>query len=548
MSSGEAVAAHDWWRWDGPAATLTHDGWRFLARNLGRPADPRRPFSGPGTGRRPALPPGLPSRMPAGVASRLAAALEDGELSTDPLVRLQHAGGQSYVDCIRRRAGTACPPDAVAFPRSAKSIAAVLEECSRSDIAVVPFGGGTSVVGGVDALAGDHRAVLTVDVSRMDRVLEVDAAGLLLRCEPGLRAPVAEARLAADGLTLGHFPQSYRRATVGGYLATRSAGQASTGYGRFDDLVAGLRLTTPSGELVLPALPGSAAGPDLRRLVIGSEGTLGIVTELTVRLHPAPERRHYEGWLFPSFGSGLEALRRLARQAAVPDVVRLSDDEETRVSLALSGTPRLAAAALSGYLRLRAGARPCLAILGFEGGLRDVRHRRRAAAAVLADAGGRRLGSRPGVAWERHRYQGPQLRDSLLDAGVLVETLETAALWRDLPAVHRAVTSALRRELPPPCIVGCHASHLYPTGTSLYFTVLAAPEPGAEVTRWEVAKRAATEAILAAGGALTHHHAVGTAHAPWLAREDGALGLAALRAVKERLDPAGIMNPGKLFG
>lgn len=417
----------------------------------------------------------------------------------------------------------------------------ILAVCSQHRVAVVPFGGGTSVVGGVAPLRDGCVAVVSLDLSRMNKLVSIDRESLIATFEPGITGPEAEAALAEHGCTLGHFPQSFERASLGGYAATRSAGQASTGYGRIDELVVALRVATPAGELRVGRAPASAAGPDLRQLILGSEGTFGVITELSVRLHPAPRTRHYEAWLFHSFDEGVSAYRALAQEGIAPDIARLSDEDETRATLAMAGIKRRVTA----YFRLRGYSRRALAIVGWEGTPESVQSRRRVAHRTLRRHGALSLGTKPGQAWEHARYDAPYLRDELLGRGVLAETLETATTWSGLRDLHRAVGSALRTALPG-ALVGCHVSHLYATGASLYFTVLA--QPGDDpVGRWTAAKQAASAAISAARATITHHHAVGADHRPYLEAEVGRLGIQALRAVKDELDPAGILNPGKLL-
>src|SRR3954463_13706756 len=488
-----------------------------------------------------------PSALPDTTVVRLREVLgSGGGLPPDPS-RAEHSGGQAYADIVRRRRGdTSAAPDAVLLPEDADAVQRALEVCSAERITVVPWGGGTSVVGGFDALRGDGVALVALDLRRLDGLLEVDAESRIATFQPGIRTPAAEAALAEHGFTLGHVPQSYERASLGGYVVTRSAGQASSGYGRIDDLVVGLRLATPMGELVLPSMPGSAAGPDLRRLVLGSEGTLGVVTEVTLRVRAAPATKHYEGWMVPSWDRGLEALRTLAQRRDHPDITRLSDPDETQISLALSGSGGLTRRLLSTYLRRRGVAGGCLGGVGFEGNDDDVRHRRRATRRVLRSAGGVSLGKRAGRSWEHGRFRGPRLRDAMLDAGVLAETLETANTWRGLPETYDAVRRALQASLGK-AVVGCHVSHLYETGASLYFTVLAAADQRREIEQWNAAKLAANDAIVRTGATITHHHAVGTAHRDHVSAELGDVGVAALRAVKRQLDPAGILNPGKLL-
>ena len=464
--------------------------------------------------------------------------------------RVRRSAGRSYPDLVRLRGGRlAAAPDAVVMPGNPAQLADVLEICAREGIAVVPFGGGTSVVGGVDAVAGPHERVISLDLRRIRRV-EIDRVSLVATLGPGLRGPEAEDAVRAHGLTIGHFPQSFEYATVGGFAATRSAGQASSGYGRFDDLVTALAMVTPAGELRTLATPHTAAGPSLRELVLGSEGVLGAITEVSVRVRPAPEARRYEGWMASDFASGCDAVRLLAQGEALPDVVRLSDETETRVSFGLSGTSGLRRLLLGTYLGVRRRRRGCLVICGWEGGRESVERRRALSARLLRRGGAAALGEAPGRAWERGRFDGPYLRDTLMDLGYMAETLETAHSWSRLDELYRAVRAALGSALAAqgtPGIVMCHLSHAYRDGASLYFTFITRSRPGAEIEQWHAVKTAACEAIVAAGGTITHHHAVGRDHAPYMPAEVGQTGLEALRALKQRLDPAGIMNPGKLL-
>src|SRR3954454_13710413 len=488
-----------------------------------------------------------PSALSQGALDLLREAVGTDGVLVDDRSRAEHSGGQSYADIVRRRrADTSAAPDAVLLPADAEAVQQALEACSAERVTVVPWGGGTSVVGGLDAVRGDGVAIVALDLRRLDRLLGLDADSHTATFQPGIRTPAAEAALAEHGFTLGHVPQSFERASLGGYVVTRSAGQASSGYGRIDDLVVGLRLATPVGELVLPSIPASAAGPDLRRLVLGSEGTIGVVTEVTLRVRPTPANRHYEGWMVPSWDRGLDALRALTQRRDHPDISRLSDPDETQISLSLSSSGGLTKRLLATYLRRRGIADGCLVVVGFEGDDDDIRHRRRATRRVLRSAGGVSLGTRAGHSWEHGRFSGPRLRDAMLDAGVLAETLETATTWKRLPTTYDAVRAALLSSLGR-SLVGCHVSHLYETGASLYFTVLAAAEQGREVEQWTAAKRAANDAIVRTGATITHHHAVGTAHRHHVQAELGDVGVAALRAVKQQLDPAGILNPGKLL-
>ena len=464
--------------------------------------------------------------------------------------RVRRAAGKGYPDLIRLRAGRLeAAPDAVVLPGSAEQVARVLDVCGAEGIAVVPFGGGTSVVGGVEPMAGPHRAVISLDLRRL-RSVEVDHRSLTATLGPGLRGPEAEEHLGAQGLTLGHFPQSFEYATIGGFAATRSAGQASSGYGRFDELVTAVRMVAPAGELATLEIPHSAAGPALRELIVGSEGALGVITAVGVRVRPAPRAHRYEAWMAPDFESGEDVIRQLAQAGTLPDVIRLSDEAETRVSLGLSGAKGARRALIGAYLRLRRRAAGCLIICGWEGEPESVARRRALAAPLLRGGGSAALGGAPGRAWARSRFQGPYLRDELLDHGYFIETLETAHTWSRLDQLRRGVGTAVEeslRSLGTPGLVMCHLSHAYRDGASLYFTLVARGLVGEELKQWRAVKRAACEAIVRAGGTITHHHAVGRDHAPYMGAEVGELGVGVLGALKSELDPAGIMNPGKLL-
>jgi alkyldihydroxyacetonephosphate synthase len=540
MTSGEGPTLK-WWGWGDSdrRVQLGADGLAMLRSELGD-AEPAERASLEEV----IVPPPRP------LPREIAEAVGPAAVLTAREHRVRRAAGRSYPDLVRLRAGKLeRAPDAIVLPGSAGEVARVLEICSREGIAVVPFGGGTSVVGGVEPLRGHFDGLVSLDLRRL-RGVAVDRRSLTATLGPGLRGPEAEYALAAEGVTLGHFPQSFEYATIGGFAATRSAGQASSGYGRFDDLVTSVSLTAPEGELRTLQTPHSAAGPALRELVLGSEGTLGVITVVSARVRPAPARRLYEGWMAADFQSGVEIVRSLAQADLLPDVVRLSDEAETRISLALSGTGGAKRALLSGYLRLRRRARGCLIICGWEGEPEAVERRRALAGQGLVAGGGVALGQGPGNAWERSRYEGPYLRDELLDLGYMAETLETAHTWSRLGELYDGVRAAIGAALVAggtPGIVMCHLSHAYPDGASLYFTFIARRRPGEELEQWRDVKSAASQAIVASGGTITHHHAVGRDHAPYMRAEIGELGLETLRAVKERLDPAGIMNPGKLL-
>jgi alkyldihydroxyacetonephosphate synthase len=465
--------------------------------------------------------------------------------------RVRHATGCGYADLVRLRSGGLdAAPDAVLLPADRTSVQRVVVLCGEEGVAVVPFGGGTSVVGGVAPLRGTHDRLISLDLSRL-RDVEVDPRSLTATLGAGLRGPEAEAGLAQHGLVLGHYPQSFEYATIGGFAATRSAGQASSGYGRFDALVSSVRLIAPAAEMRTLETPHTAAGPALRELVLGSEGTLGVIPDVMVRVRPAPRQRRYEAWMAESFEAGAEVVRALAQGPGLPDVIRVSDEEETEVSLALSGPRGIAGCLFGGYLGLRRRRGGALIVIGIEGDEESVARRRALSVRELRRGGAAYLGQAAGRSWEHGRFRAPYLRDTLMDMGAIVETLETAHTWSRLQELHDAVGAAIRGSLAnqgTPGLVFCHLSHAYADGASLYFTFVARARHGEEIEQWREVKRAASEAIVAAGGTITHHHAVGLDHAPYMEAEVGSAGLDVLRAVKAQLDPAGVMNPGKLLG
>ena len=543
-----------WWGWGWEDRSRPIEGfpllWRYLQSRLRIDPSVRRPVPSIEQVHAP------PSLLSPDELAELEAVVGEGNLSAEHRDRVMHAAGRSYPDLMRLRSGTLFrAPDAVLYPEDSDAVSAVLELAARRRYAVIPFGGGTSVVGGVDPLAdGTYAATLTLDLRRMNRVTSIDEASGLVVAQPGIRGPLLEEALQAKGLTLGHFPQSWEFSTLGGWIATRAAGGLSNRYGRIDDLVAGVRLVAPARTIDVRALPGKDHGPDLLQLVLGSEGVLGVITEATVRAHPAPLARSFASRLFRSFEEGIAALRAMARDDARPDMTYLSDAEETRFAMAQADLDPDRPGGVRG-LPLRGLARmgyspqsQSLLLLAFEGSPRRVARRRRAALRHARPAVG--LGAGPAKRWHAERFETPYLRDSLIDHGILIDTVETAAPWSGLLGVYRAAGKALQEALWEHAGAGlvlCHISHVYADGASLYFTFFGQAREGREIAQWEAIKEAVTRAIVGAGGALSHHHGIGADHAPYLAQVVGGDGVLVLRALKRELDPEGILNPGKLL-
>ena len=538
-----------WWGWgrEGESYSIqdSRGFWSFLEQKLGPLAQSPRVLSLDDIS--------LPlSRLTSQDLDNLEKLFGENGVTADSSDRIRHSFGKSYVDLLRIRRGMVeNSPDVVVFPQSQEQIQDLLALASHRNWAVVPFGGGTSVVGGVEVPTNDKLTV-TLDLRRMSRVLDIDRTSHTALVQSGILGPALEKELNANGFTLGHFPQSFEFSTLGGWVATRSAGQNSTKYGKIEHMVVSLRLVSPTGVLHSPIVPADAAGPSLLQCLVGSEGTLGVITEAVVRLHPLPQNRAFASYLFRDFATGMEAVKRMLQADLRPAVLRLSDPEETAMAVLLGRSSRPSLKERLGhlYVKLRGfdlqnGA---LLLLVFEGVDSLVSVAKREAHKFARS--GLHLGSLPARNWMKERFRHPYLRDDLLDRSVMVDTLETAAPWERLPGLYTNVRQTLydaALATAPGVLVFAHLSHGYPDGASLYFTFMARQQPGQEFDQWQSIKTAATEAILKQGGALSHHHGIGTMHRLWTASYLGREGLSLLAELKKRLDPQNIMNPGKLL-
>lgn len=488
----------------------------------------------------------------------IAARLAPGQISMEPRVRLLHAYGKSYRDLLRSRRGElARVPDAVLFPGSAAEVETILAAAAARRVQVVPFGGGTNIAGGVEPDPTRQGMAVTVSLRRMNRVLAVDPVARTARIEAGALGPELEAALNAQGFSLGHFPDSFEFSTLGGWLATRSAGMQSDAFGKIEDMVLSLTLCTPSGTLVTRDVPRSATGPDLNQIAVGSEGTLGIITEAVMKIHPTGVTE-YRALLVPGFENGIALAKELTHQRALPTTTRISNPDETGLSFSLKprshGMAAFVAKAFKTYLR-RVKRFPlddaCLMIAGFQADARaDIAPRRARTLRICREFGAVDLGTEAGAKWYAGRYDYPYLRDVAMDRGAMVDVTETAATWTVLPALYREVKTALHATLrrgPYPGYVGCHLSHSYPAGACLYFTFAAQREVGNELPQYLATKRLIFEILLRHGATPTHHHATGFELLPWLPQHVGATGVRLLQGLKKSVDPANICNPGKLI-
>ncbi len=551
------MAAMRWSGWGDDDVSFTHEDkpalGPFLRRHLDldvtRPASRSVAFEDLGVPE--------PS-LPADLAAALEGAVGEGFVSTDPLDRVLHARGKSLRDLVRHRRGDLGRlPDAVVRPADEGEVAAVLRAALGADAVLIPFGGGTSISGSLEAPAEDRRTVISLDTARLRRVIAVDAPSGVARIQAGALGPDLERQLNAQGWTLGHFPDSFTHSTLGGWIATRSSGMQSDRYGDIADLTRAVRVVTPSGLLVTRPVPSTSTGPSVREMVLGSEGRLGVITEATVHVRRVPARRVILGYLFPTWGSGLAAMQEIAASEAAPTVTRVSDAYETAFSFATRKDPsqldRVKSRALTTYLRRRRGfdvEAMCLSFIGYEGTQGHVASQRKAVGRIVGRHGGLSIGASPGELYDQKKFDTPYIRDFLLDRGTLADVSETAAPWSALSTLYDTVMASARGafdELGVRGYIMCHLSHSYHAGACLYFTFAFKPSSqGDALAQYDLVKSAIQQAFMDCGATLSHHHAVGTEHARWLVQDISAPGVAMLQALFSGVDPGANLNPGKI--
>jgi len=551
------MAAMRWWGWGHDDVSFTHEDkpafGPFLRHHLA--LDATRVKSRPVAFGNLRIP--EPSLAPA-LQVALEEALGGGLTSTDSLDRVVHGRGKSLRDLVRHRRGELGRlPDVVVRPGDEDEVAAVLRVALDADAVLIPFGGGTSISGSLEASADERRTVVSLDLSRLSRVLAVDEASRLARIQAGAFGPDLEWQLNAQGWTLGHFPDSFTHSTLGGWIATRSSGMQSDLYGDIGDLTRAVRVVTPSGLLVTRPVPSTSTGPSVREMVLGSEGRLGVITEATLHVRRVPERRLILGYLFPTWAHGIAAMRDVAASETAVSVTRVSDANETGFSFATRKKPsildRLKSKALTTYLRRRHGfdvESMCLSFIGFEGSQRHVASQRKLVGRIVGRHGGLCIGSSPGALYDQKKFDTPYIRDFLLDRGALADVSETAAPWSRLSTVYDTVMTSAHgafEELGVRGFIMCHLSHSYHAGACLYFTF--AFEPSAQrdgLQEYDLVKSAIQQAFIDSGATLSHHHAVGTEHARWLEEDISAPGVAMLQALFTGVDPGANLNPGKI--
>jgi alkyldihydroxyacetonephosphate synthase len=487
--------------------------------------------------------------------TKLRSFLNSSQVSTDNKERVIHAYGKGFRDLFRLRNGTpVSAPDLVVYPETERDVCLIVRAASERDVAVIPFGGGSNISGCLERM-DVRRMAVSVDMRRMRRVLAVDSRSCTARIEAGIFGPDLEQQLGEYGLTLGHFPDSFLHSTLGGWIATRSAGMQSDRYGKIEDMVIAVRMVTPEGVLATRVVPKSSNGIDVNHFCIGSEGTLGILTEATMRVHPQPQIRAVPGYLFPEFDAGVQAVHECVRQECMPAMVRFNDPDKTALSLAFrppgSGVSELISKLFKKYLRMRglALARACLMLTAFEGRQDQVARQLREVNRIYRRFGAVDVGVTAGKSFEATKYDFPHIRDFLLDRDVTTDVSETATVWSNILPLYRETAAILRASIEENGAhpwVGCHISHTYHCGASVYFTFGFKQQPGCEMDQYLRVKRAVQQSFIDHGATLSHHHAVGTEHLPWLAADISPLGVQAVAALKRGLDPQNIMNPGRL--
>jgi len=472
--------------------------------------------------------------------------------ATDAATRLDHARGQSYADWLALRYGKLGPvADGVALPSTGEEADAALNAALKAGAVVIPYGGGTSVVGHLDAPQGD-RPVVNISLKNLNQLRHVDERNWLATFDAGTPGPMVEAQLKQQGYLLGHFPQSYEHSTVGGWVVTRSSGQQSLRYGRIEQMFHAARLSTPRGVLKIGGLPASSAGPDLREALMGSEGRLGLVTEATVRIRPLPTHEDFHAVFFSNWDAAVDAVRALAQSDLTLSMLRLSNEVETETQLALAGHEKLITW-LKRYLKMRKiGERPVMLLIGTTGSHREVLRLKREALAICKQHKGVNTGRAIGKGWAKNRFKGPYLRNSLWEAGYGADTVETCVSWAQATQTMRAIEAAAHQvfaQFGERAHCFTHLSHVYRSGCSVYSTFVfrAGGDYERDLERWKILKATVSETIVAHGGTISHQHGVGRDHAPYLVHEKAELGIDLIRAMAREFDPQGLMNPGKLF-
>jgi alkyldihydroxyacetonephosphate synthase len=501
----------------------------------------------------------------ANVSSALLSSLTDivgaDFVTTDAMDRVVHTYGKSLRDLVRIRTGRIeRAVDVVVYPADEDDVQRIVDAAVAENAVLIPFGGGSNIAGSLEPMPGESRTIVSLDMGRMNSVIDIDTDSGLARIQAGALGPHLEAQLAAQGWTIGHFPDSFTHSTIGGWAATRSSGMQSDKYGDIAQIVRGIRVVRPSrdgrdGVLVIPAIPSASTGPSVREMIVGSEGRLGVITEITAQVHRVAEVREIQAYFFPTWEAGVKAMQAISESDASPIITRVSDSRETGFSMATSkerhGMDALLAGTVLPTLMKAKGwnlGDICLSFIGFEGGAAHVTRQKKLVGAIVKQHGGMGVGTGPGVLYDQKKFDTPYLRDFLLDRGAAGDVSETAAPWSKLLPVYNGVVEAANRaydEIGTKGWIMCHLSHSYHSGACLYFTFAFV---GGEdmLAEYDVVKSAIQQAFVDNGGTISHHHGVGVEHSPWLEQDISPEGVAVMRGLFSAVDPGDNFNPGKV--
>ena len=491
---------------------------------------------------------------------------KDDQIRDDKQTRLLHTYGKSYRDLARIRRGMVTrAPDWVIFPENQEDICFLVQSAVQHNVALIPFGGGTNIVGAFESPAHDVRMIVSVDMCRMNKVLTIDPISQTATIQAGAFGPDIEKQLNDQGFSLGHFPDSFEFSTLGGWLATRSVGMQSDQYGTISDMTLAISCVTPAGVIKLTPYPNASMGPDLNQMILGSEGRIGIITEAVMSVHPLPDTQAFGAVLFPNFSAGIEAIRECATKNMLPHMIRLLDVDETQLSFHFKPKKKRFKRILDALAKKTIGIihridfeQCCVGILAFEGTRQQIRTQRQQVIKLCKKQGAVFLGKGPGKEWYRRKYDYPYLRDLMMDLGCVVDVAETSVLWKDVETFYHKIKTvgyaAMEQCIPKktldtlkkPGYLGCHLSHHYQNGTCLYFTFAFLSDADEELQQYDRVKSAITTAIVAHQGSLSHHHGVGTEHSKWLQQTVGQVGFDWLNKIKETIDPHDNLNPKDL--
>ncbi|KQT98340.1 FAD-binding oxidoreductase [Sanguibacter sp. Leaf3] len=496
------------------------------------------------------------STAPKAFVSALAGIVGDDHVSVDDLVRVIHTYGKSLRDLVRIRGNLILrSPDVVVYPADEAEVQQVVDAAVAADAVIIPFGGGSNIAGSLEPMPAETRTVVSLDLGRMRAVVDIDTDSGLARIQAGAQGPDLEAQLNAKGWTIGHFPDSFTHSTVGGWVATRSTGMQSDKYGDIADIARGLRVVRPGDVLVLRPLPSTSSGPSVREMILGSEGRLGVITEVTVQVHRVPEKRNIFAYFFPTWEAGITAMQAISESDASPSITRVSDAHETGFTMATSKTRSgfskfTAETALPRIMKAKGWDldKICLSFIGYEGSTAHAKHQKKLVDAIVKKHGGMGVGEGPGLLYDQKKFDTPYLRDFLLDMGAAGDVSETAAPWSKLLQVHDAVYAAAHKAYAGIGVTGwimSHLSHSYHSGACLYFTFafVFQDDPIAE---YDTVKSAIQQAFVDNDATISHHHGVGREHAPWLEEDISSEGVKVMTALFESADPGAHFNPDKV--